>query len=101
MTHFLTLLQEVKHLPEKTWLVTAGVTSLYTMIPNASGIHAAKEAFEELRPNPKVKPSNDSLIQLLECVLTKNNFKCNGEHYLQVGDTGMGTKTAHSQYLHG
>ena len=82
MTHFLTLLEEVKHLLENTWLVTADVTSLCTMIPNAPVIHAAKEALHEFRPNPQVKPSNASLIQLLEFVLTKNNFKFSGEQYL-------------------
>ena len=53
-----------------------------------------KETLHDCRPNPQVKPSNDPLIQLLEFVLTKTNFKFNGEHYLQVGGTSMGTKTA-------
>ena len=92
--HFLTSLEEVKDLPENTWLVTGDVISLYMMIPNASGLHAAKEALREFRPNPQVKPSNDSLIQLLEFFLTNNNFKFNGEHYLQVGGTSMVTKMA-------
>ena len=93
MTHFLTLLEEVKQQPENTWLETAYVVWLY-VIHNAAGIHAAKEALHEFRPNPQVKPSNDSLMQLLEFVLTKNNFKFTREHYLQVGSTSMGTKTA-------
>ena len=97
MTHFLILLEEVKHLPENTWLVTADIISLCTMIPNAEDIHAAKEALHEFRPNLQVKPRNDSLlIQLLEFFLIKNNFKFKGEHYLQVGGTSMGTKTTPS-----
>ena len=67
------------------------------MIPLASGMHAAKEALHEFSHNPKVKPSNDSLIQMLEFVLTtKNKFKFNGEYYLQVGGTSIGTQTAPS-----
>ena len=84
-------LEEVSDQPANTWLVTGDVISLYTMIPNASGLHAEKEALHEFRLHPQVKLSNDSLIQLLEFVLTKNNFKLNGEHYLQVGGTSMGT----------
>ena len=68
-THFLTTLEDFHDLPTDTWLVTADVLSLYMTIPNASGIHAAKEPLQDLRPKPKVKPSNDSIIQLLEFVL--------------------------------
>ena len=75
-------------LPPNTWLVTLDVSQLSTNIDNSSGLHAAKEALHEFRP------SNDLLIQLLEFVLTKNNFQFNGDHYLQTGGTSMGTKTA-------
>ena len=92
MIHFLTSLEGNHDLPADTWLVTADIVSLYTTIPNASGIHAAKEALHDLRPIPKVKPSNDSIIQLLEFVLTKNNFNFTGEHYLQVGGTSRALK---------
>ena len=94
---------DVKDLPEHNWLITADVTSLYTVILNISGIHATKEALHEFRPNPHVKPSNDSLIQLLEFVLAKNKFKFNGQHYLQVGGTSMDTKDApsYAKQLHG
>ena len=74
-THFLTSLEGVKDVPANTWLVTADVFSLYTMISNASGIHTDKEALHDLRPNPKVKPSNDSLIQLFEIRLDQKQFQ--------------------------
>ena len=96
MTHFLTLLEGVQDLPADNWLVTADVVSLFMTMPNTAGIHAAKEALHDLRPNSKLKPCNDSLIQLLEFVLTKNNFKFNGAHYIQVGGTSMGTNTVPS-----
>ena len=95
-THFLTTLEDFHDLPTDTWLVMADVVSLYTTIPNASGIHAPNETLQDLKPKPKVKPSNDSIIQLLEFVLTKNNFKFNGQHYLKVGGTSMGTNAAPS-----
>jgi hypothetical protein len=41
-----------------------------------------------------VQPTNESLIKLLELVLTKNNFQFNGQNYLQIGGTAMGTKLA-------
>jgi hypothetical protein len=41
-------------------------------------------------------PSNESLIQLLEHVLKFNNFMFNGEHFLQISGTAMGTKMAPS-----
>ena len=53
-----------------------------------------KEALGKFRPNAMVKPSNDSLVQLMEFVLTKNNFHFNGDHYLQVSGTSMGTEIA-------
>ena len=41
-------------------------------------------------------PTNQSLIDLLEMVLTKNNFDFNNLHFLQVGGTAMGTRLAPS-----
>ena len=73
--------------------MTGDVNSLYTVIPNRAKLHAAKEVLHEIRLDPRVKTSNDSLVQLLEFVLTKNNFKFNGEH-IQVGGSSMGTKAA-------
>jgi hypothetical protein len=39
-------------------------------------------------------PTNESLIKLLDLVLTKNNFMFNGQNYVQVSGTAMGTKLA-------
>ena len=41
-------------------------------------------------------PSNESICELLELVLTCNNFQFNGENYVQIGGTAMGTKVAPS-----
>jgi hypothetical protein len=67
---------------------------LYTNIPNDDGLRAARETLERTRPRPGVKPTNDSLINLLELVLKRNNFQFNGQNYIQTGGTAMGTKVA-------
>ena len=46
------------------------------------------------RPQPDLKPTNKTIITLLEMVLSMNNFTFNGDNYLQVGGTAMGTKAA-------
>ena len=93
-THFLDFLDSLRTLPEGALLVTLDVVSLYTCIPNPGGLHAAKEALDDFIPNPLIKPSNYSLLNLMEFVLTKNNFQSNGEHYRQIVGTSMGTKIA-------
>jgi hypothetical protein len=92
-THFLQKIGNLGNIPKDSLLVTFDVTALYTNIPNKEGIEAVKIALNSSRPG-RVKPSNENLIQLLEFVLTKNNFQFNGEHYLQTGGTSMGTKAA-------
>jgi hypothetical protein len=69
------------------------VTSLYTNIPHDEGIEACREVWNN-RINQR--PSTESFIQLLEHVLNFNNFMFNGEHFLQISGTAMGTKMAPS-----
>ena len=80
-------------LPSKTTLVTMDVTSLYTNIPHSDGIEACKEIWESR--SVKVPPS-DCFVTMLTMVLKKNNFTFNGDHYLQINGTAMGTKMAPS-----
>ena len=94
-THFLNIIDNYNQLPDNTLLVTLDVSSLYTNIPNDLGIEACRENLELQRAGSKY-PTNSSLIQLLEVVLTKNNFDFNNRHYLQVGGTAMGTRLAPS-----
>ena len=70
------------------------VSSLYTNIPNDAGISASAEILNNFRPQKNLKPTNNSIIKLLEMVLKKNNFSFNGNHFIQVGGTAMGTKAA-------
>lgn len=93
-TDFIRKLEQLGELPPNCQLVTMDVTSLYTNIPNNEGLRAAMKLLTIYRPQQDVKPSNINLVKLLEMVLTKNNFQFNGEHYLQIGGTAMGTKAA-------
>ena len=67
-SHFIQKLQAIGKLPPNSILATFDVTSLYTNIPNQDGIHAAKSALNNLRPQPGFRPSNNSLVQLMEFV---------------------------------
>ena len=78
---------------EDSIIGTLDVTSLYTNIPNQEGIACIKEILEKER-NRLEKPLNESLVDLLKMVLTKNNFQFNGTQYLQIGGTAMGTRVA-------
>ena len=75
-------------------MVCLDVTSLYPNIPNHEGLVAvAKTLFEET-PDHDISPQD--LLQLIKLVLHKNNFEFNGEDFLKVGGTAMGTKVAPS-----
>ena len=82
-------------LPENTLLVTMDVQSLYTNIPTDEGLRSSARALLHNRDHHD-KPSTTELISLLRLVLTCNNFEFNGEHFLQINGTAMGTKVAPS-----
>ena len=92
-TDFLLMLQQLGPLPPGCLLVTLDVASLYTNIPNIEGCQATLYSLDNFR-DPRARPYNRYLLQLLEKVLTCNNFDFNGKHYLQVGGAAMGTKVA-------
>ena len=94
-THFLKKLLRLDRLPPDSLIVTIDVSSLYTNIPNAQGIEAAKLALLASGQHNR-KPSIMNLCTLLEKVLTMNNFSFAGRQFLQVGGTAMGTKVAPS-----
>jgi hypothetical protein len=65
--------------------------SLYTNIPHSDIIEACKEIWK----SRSVKmPPTDCLVSMLTMVLKKNNFTFNGDHYLQINGTAIGTKMA-------
>jgi hypothetical protein len=69
------------------------VVALYPNIPHKGALYAIKTMLNKHRPG-HLQPSNDTLVKLLEMVLTKNNFTFNGKHFLQLIGTAIGTKAA-------
>jgi hypothetical protein len=74
-------------------LVSLDVTSLYTNIPHEDGINACREAWDTRTVKD---PPTDALVKLLTLILKCNNFEFNGQHFLQIQGTAMGTKMAPS-----
>ncbi len=91
---FIRKLEKIAALPRGALLVTLDVKALYPSIPKRWGIRAVSEALKKYRPNKDSKPSNGSILALLNHVLDKNDFVFNGGHYLQIQGTAMGTKCA-------
>ena len=88
---FINKIKSLGQIPEGALLCTLDVSSLYTNIPNEEGIAAVAE---KLLSDPKKTPIAQYIIDLLRLVLTNMNFEFNGEHYLQIGGTAMGTALA-------
>jgi len=84
---------ESQDIPDETHLVSMDVTSLYTNIPHHDGIEACKEVWEQ---RVTKEPPTEILVELLTLILKSNNFEFNGDHYLQIQGTAMGTKMAPS-----
>ena len=95
-THFLKIIRDTGNVPHNSILVTLDVTSLYTNIDINDGLSASKEALNNFRPQRDIHPSNDYLIELLELVLTRNNFQFNNEQYLQIKGCAMGSRVSPS-----
>ena len=96
--HFLKSLRDLgETFPDDTLLFTLDVISLYTNIPNEEGRRAVAFWLSRLRPHrliPPNQPTNTTLLSLLKMVLEMNNFQFNGENFLQIGGTAMGTRVA-------
>ena len=93
-THLINMLKDFTVQPG-ILLCTLDITSLYTNIPHMEGIQSTKEMLAIHKP-PDTLPHNSYIIELLELVLSKNNFEFNGEFYHQLSGTAMGTKLAPS-----
>ena len=95
-THFLQIMEETNNIPPNSYLVTLDVNSLYTNIPVDQGLSAVKKTLTSNRPDSRCKPTNQSILNLLKLVLTKNNFNFNGKHFLQIKGVSMGSKVSPS-----
>ena len=71
------------------------VGNMYNNIKHREGINAIRQYLDTHRKNG-VTPFNTSILTLLEHVLKCNNFQFNGDFYLQINGTAMGTKLAPS-----
>ena len=67
------------------------MSSLYTNIDIDEGLTIVEEELEKTNHS---RPSPKTLSCLLEKVLKLNNFTFNGEHYIQIKGTAMGTRVA-------
>ena len=89
--HFISRLKHLGKIPEGALLVTLDVRSLYTNIPNHEGILAMAE---HLRNDPDKQQIGPHLLNLLKLVLHLMSCNFNGDHYLPVVGTAMGTAAA-------
>ena len=94
-TDFIQKLNDLPKLSEDTILCTLDVGSLYTNIPNIEGRVAVARFLNKYRTfGQGPEPSNTSICQMLNMILTMNNFRFNGEDYIQISGTAMGTRVA-------
>ena len=74
-------------------IFTMDVTSLYPNIPHDDGIAACRKIWEQRADQER---PTECLVEMLILVLKNNNFTFDGNHYLQINETAMGTKMAPS-----
>ncbi len=84
----------VKPVAPNTVLLTADIISLYPSIPHAFGLHAIKTMLTEISSLHGLIFNISLIIELLEIILYNNYFSYNGDIYLQLSGTAMGTPIA-------
>ena len=80
-------MQNVPYVPKEAFLVTLGVTSLYSNIPH-DGIKACEHFLNSKPNNSDISTESVTLFQL--------HFQFNGDNYLQIMGCAMGTEMAPS-----
>ena len=80
-------------IPENTTLVIMDVSSLYINIPHDDIIAACRKIWEQRTVQ---EPPTECVVEILTLVLKNNNVTFDGNHYLQINGTAMGTKMAPS-----
>jgi hypothetical protein len=91
-TDYLKIMENLT-IPENTTLLTMDVSSLYTNIPHDNIIAACRKIWEQRTVQ---EPSTECVVEILTLVLKNNNVTFDGNHYLQINGTAMGTKMAPS-----
>ena len=87
-SHVIALL-EILRIPEKSFLVTIDVVSLYTNIPQHEGTQACLDAIEAANASDL---GRDVLQALFDIVLVGNLFRFDSQVYSQLVGTAMGRK---------
>ena len=91
---FLRKLEGIKsQIPNTALIGTFDISFLYTYIPHDEGVRVCSVA---LAKAGHTSPPISDIANLMELVLTKNNFSFLGKHYLQMHGTAMGTCMAPS-----
>ena len=81
-------------IPQNSTLVSIDVSSLYTNIPHRDGIEACIHALNnDQNPDP-LRPPVEILTEMLNIELKNNVIDFNGDFFLQLQGTAMGTKMA-------
>ena len=73
--------------------VTMDVTSVYTNITHDDGIVACRQIWEQRTVQ---EPPTECLVEMLTLAAKHSNFTFDGNHYLQINGTAMGTNMAPS-----
>ena len=81
-------------LPKSTFLVSMGVTSLYTNLPHEGDVSTVCYAYDDFFYADQAPIPTKYLREMLYFISTENSFQFCGSNYLQTGGTAMGTKTA-------
>ena len=92
-TDFINKIRQLPQLSKDSFLITLDVSSLYSNIPHKDGIEACQHF---INMGCKPKESAQSILKLIELVMTKNHFQFNDVDYLQKLGTAMGTRMAPS-----
>ena len=90
-THFLNKLCSISAIPNDSLLVTLDASSFYTNIPHTEGIKAARI---HLNKRTLKTPPTETVCDLIDIILTNNNFEFSRQHFLQKQGTAMGTRMA-------
>lgn len=89
------ILDQIKIDDPNCYFITSDISSLYTNIPTSEGI----EIISKILYNNSINEINSNIdisiiIYLLKLVLNNNYIYFNGEYYLQINGTAMGTPCA-------
>ncbi|MES9884726.1 MAG: GIY-YIG nuclease family protein [Sedimenticola sp.] len=88
-TDFINQIKDINGLPDDTILFCFDVCKLYPSIPKKEGMDACEEAVAAR--SSKGIPDSD-VISMITLVLDNNNFQFNGQHFLQVDGTAIGSR---------